>query len=108
LTRRVHAESRSIFGLPPEPPGDVTGVRCRPCANECSIPEGGMGYCGEVEVSQGLSLVWIRDIPYSLLAFYPQFYMNLPTTSKKEAIECMGAAKKYLKRVRIGNIHLLS
>lgn len=49
------------------------------------------------------------DIPYSLLAFYPQFYMNdLPTTSKKEAMECMGAARKYLKRVRIGNIHLLS
>ncbi len=44
-----------------------------------------------------------------VLAFYPQFYMNdLPTTSKKEAIECMGAARKYLKRVRIGNIHLLS
>ena len=49
------------------------------------------------------------NIPYSLLAFYPQFYMNdLPTTSKKEAMECMGAAKKYMKRVRIGNIHLLS
>lgn len=49
------------------------------------------------------------DIPYSLLAFYPQFYMNdLPTTSKKNAIECMEAARKYLKRVRIGNVHLLS
>ena len=46
VVRRVHAESRSRFGLPPEPPRDVTGVSCRLCANECSIPEGGMGYCG--------------------------------------------------------------
>jgi pyruvate formate lyase activating enzyme len=49
------------------------------------------------------------DIPYSLLAFYPQFYMNdMPTTSRKGAMECMKVARKYLKRVRIGNAHLLS
>ncbi len=49
------------------------------------------------------------DIPYSLLAFYPQFYMNdMPTTSREEAMECMKVARKYLKRVRIGNAHLLS
>lgn len=33
---------------------------------------------------------------------------DLPTTSKKEALECMDAAMKHLKRVRIGNIHLVS
>jgi pyruvate formate lyase activating enzyme len=43
MVKRVHAENRSRFGLPPEPPRDVTGVRCRLCANECSIPEGGSG-----------------------------------------------------------------
>lgn len=49
-----------------------------------------------------------HEIPYSLLAFYPQFYMNdLPTTSRKQAEECYAAAKKYLKNVRIGNVHLL-
>lgn len=48
-------------------------------------------------------------IPYSLLAFYPQFYMSdMPTTSRKQAEECHEVAKKYLKNVRIGNIHLLS
>lgn len=50
------------------------------------------------------------DIPYSLLAFYPCFYMlDLPTTSKRHAQECLEVAKKCgLKNVRIGNIHLLS
>ncbi len=50
-----------------------------------------------------------RDIPYSLLAFHPQFLMSdLPTTSKRQAQECLEAAKgEGLKRVRIGNIHLL-
>jgi len=50
------------------------------------------------------------DIPYSLLAFYPHFYMrDLPTTSWEQANECAEAAKKAgLKRVKIGNINLLS
>jgi len=48
-------------------------------------------------------------IPYTLLAFYPQYVMNdLPTTSRKQAYECYETAKKYLEKVRIGNIHLLS
>ncbi|MEM3626832.1 MAG: radical SAM protein [Candidatus Bathyarchaeia archaeon] len=49
------------------------------------------------------------EIPYTLLAFYPCYVMNdLPTTSRKQAIECQKAAEKYLKNTRIGNIHLLS
>lgn len=49
------------------------------------------------------------NIPYTLLAFYPCYVMNdLPITSKKQALECQQAAKKHLKKVRIGNIHLLS
>ncbi|RLF60047.1 MAG: radical SAM protein [Thermoplasmata archaeon] len=49
-----------------------------------------------------------ENIPYSLLAFYPTFYMrDLPTTSKKHALECYHIAKKYLKNVRLGNVHLL-
>jgi len=47
-------------------------------------------------------------IPYTLLAFYPQYKMSdLPTTSRRHAYECYRAAKKYLKNVRVGNIHLL-
>jgi pyruvate formate lyase activating enzyme len=49
------------------------------------------------------------DIPYSLLAFSPQFYLHdLPVTSQGHAEEALAAAKAAgLTRVRIGNIHLL-
>jgi len=49
------------------------------------------------------------DIPYVLLAFHPQFIMrDLPPTSRRHAEECLAEAKRQgLKRVRLGNIHLL-
>ena len=51
-----------------------------------------------------------QDIPYALLAFYPNFYMSyLPTTSRKQAFACLEVAKEQgLTNVRIGNPHLLS
>ena len=49
------------------------------------------------------------NIPYTLLAFYPQYVMNdLPTTSREQALQCLNAAKKHVKNVRIGNVNLLS
>ena len=50
------------------------------------------------------------EIPYSLLAFYPCFYMSdLPTTSRKHAQEAKKTAEEAgLKKVKIGNLHLLS
>jgi pyruvate formate lyase activating enzyme len=50
-----------------------------------------------------------RDIPYSLLAFHPQFYMSdLPLTSKRLAESCLKVAGEAgLTNVRIGNTHLL-
>lgn len=49
------------------------------------------------------------NIPYTLLAFYPCYVMNdLPTTSRKQALESKKAAEKHLKNTKIGNIHLLS
>ncbi|MDI6902313.1 MAG: radical SAM protein [Methanocellales archaeon] len=49
------------------------------------------------------------SIPYSLLAFHPQFYMgDLPTTTRKHAERCLLVAKAVgLENVRIGNVHLL-
>jgi len=49
------------------------------------------------------------EIPYSLLAFYPRFYMDdLPVTSRTQAMRCKAAAeKKGLRNVHIGNAHLL-
>lgn len=48
-------------------------------------------------------------IPYTLLAFYPCYVMDdLPTTSRRLALECRKVAEKHLEKVRIGNIHLLT
>jgi pyruvate formate lyase activating enzyme len=49
------------------------------------------------------------EIPYALLAFHPQFhFVDLPTTSRSHALRCKEIAEEAgLKRVRIGNAHLL-
>ena len=50
------------------------------------------------------------SIPYSLLAFHPGSQTDdLPTTSRRQARDCLAAAEATgLKRVRIGNVHLLT
>jgi pyruvate formate lyase activating enzyme len=50
------------------------------------------------------------SIPYALLAFHPAFEMaDLPTTSRRQAVDCLAAAQSAgLKRVRLGNLHLLA
>jgi len=69
------------------------------------------GYVDKQEVSQIAEFISSLnpDIPYSLLAFSPQFMMrDLPTTSRRHAEECLAAAKAQgLTRVRVGNVHLL-
>lgn len=69
------------------------------------------GYIDRYEVERIAEFIASLNpqIPYSLLAFYPCFYMHdLPTTSRRHAEECLEAAKsKGLRNVRIGNLHLL-
>jgi len=69
------------------------------------------GYVDRREVSEIAQFISSLnpDIPYSLLAFYPQFMMrDMPTTSRRHAEECLAAAEAQgLKRVRIGNVRLL-
>jgi pyruvate formate lyase activating enzyme len=69
------------------------------------------GYIDGEEVFNIASFVASLDphIPYSLLAFHPQFVMSdLPTTSRHLAYDCLDAAQEAgLSNVRIGNIHLL-
>jgi pyruvate formate lyase activating enzyme len=69
------------------------------------------GYIDKEEISgiAGFISSINPDIPYTLLAFHPQFMMSdLPTTSRRHAEECLAEAKaKGLKRVRLGNVHLL-
>jgi pyruvate formate lyase activating enzyme len=69
------------------------------------------GYVDEEEV-RNISK-WIAslhpEIPYVLLAFYPQFFFHdLPPTSRSLALRCKEVAEEEgLRRVRIGNLHLL-
>jgi len=69
------------------------------------------GYVDEEEVAALASYIANSnpDIPYSLLAFYPHFYLqDLPTTSRAHALRCKGIAERQgLHNVHIGNIHLL-
>lgn len=47
-------------------------------------------------------------IPYSLLVFHPDFYLDdLPITPREQVYECYDAACKHLERVYIGNRQLL-
>jgi pyruvate formate lyase activating enzyme len=69
------------------------------------------GYVDEEEVANIARFIAEvnPDIPYTLLAFYPQYMMtDLPTTSREQALQCANAAKKHLNNVRIGNVNLLS
>jgi len=70
------------------------------------------GYIDEEEVGAIARFIAGLDptIPYSLLAFHPQFKMSdLPVTSRQHAERCREAAEGAgLKKVRIGNVHLLS
>jgi pyruvate formate lyase activating enzyme len=69
------------------------------------------GYIDEKEVRE-ISR-WIAslnpNIPYTLLAFYPQFFFkDLPMTPRDLAIRCKQVAEgEGLRKVKIGNMHLL-
>jgi pyruvate formate lyase activating enzyme len=70
------------------------------------------GYVGEEEVRRIAAFIadLDPDIPYSLLAFSPQFMMrDMPLVPRQEAQRCLKAAlDEGLRRVRIGNAHLLA
>ena len=70
------------------------------------------GYVGPEQVGRIAEFIAAidPDIPYALLAFYGAFEMSdLPTTSRRQAEQCLAAARAAgLRRVRIGNLHLLS
>ena len=69
------------------------------------------GYLDVQEVSQIAEFIASLnpDIPYTLLAFHPDYKMtDLAPTPRKQALACMEAAKKAgLNRVKVGNTHLL-
>jgi pyruvate formate lyase activating enzyme len=69
------------------------------------------GYIDEEEIRNIAAFIagLNPEIPYSLLAFHPQFMMDdLPVTSRSHAENCLEAARSAgLKHVHVGNIHLL-
>jgi pyruvate formate lyase activating enzyme len=68
------------------------------------------GYVDELEVENIAKFIssLSEDIPYSLLVFHPCYEMSdLPITPIKQVVECYTIAKRYLKNVRVGNLHLL-
>ncbi len=69
------------------------------------------GYIDTQEVKAIASFIAELDtnIPYALLGFHGDFLMtDLPPTSWKQAESCLAAARAAgLKRVRIGNVHIL-
>ncbi|MBC7253130.1 MAG: radical SAM protein [Actinobacteria bacterium] len=69
------------------------------------------GYVEAEEVGRIASFIASLDpgIPYSLLAFHPQHAMrDLPVTSRRQAEECLAAAREAgLTRLHVGNVHLL-
>jgi pyruvate formate lyase activating enzyme len=69
------------------------------------------GYVDEQEVSSIAEYLALldHDIPYRLLGFYPHLSLrDLPTTSRTHAARCKQAAEQAgLRRVSVGNIHLL-
>lgn len=69
------------------------------------------GYVDEHEVRKIAEFIASvnPEVPYSLLAFHPEYLMNdLPPTPRSLARRCYEAALEAgLTRVRIGNVHLL-
>jgi pyruvate formate lyase activating enzyme len=69
------------------------------------------GYVDEREVACVARFISALDphIPYSLLGFYPRFFLNdLPVTSRSHAARCEAVAREAgLRQVQIGNAHLL-
>jgi len=76
------------------------------CASTLIIP----GYIDREEVGRIARFIaeFHSEIPYSLLGFWPAFYLeDLPRTSKDLMYACYNEAVQFLKRVNIGNKHLL-
>ncbi|MCC7565686.1 MAG: radical SAM protein [Methanomicrobiaceae archaeon] len=69
------------------------------------------GYVDAVEVEAIARFIagCSPDIPYSLLAFHPDFALSdLPPTPMRQALDCLRAARRHLDRVHLGNVHLLA
>ena len=93
-------------------PGPMDWTKTRTAVSHCQHPFGSR-VCGrnpKVKEIAGFISNLDPDIPYSLLAFYPQFYLkDLPTTSRSHALRCKAASEKAgLRNVHIGECASIS
>ena len=99
LTFENFAWLTKMISLRPDPPFLI--------ASTLMVP----GYIDEHEVKLIAEFIakLNPELPYSLLAFHPQYNMSdLPATTRKQAEACVrAAAEAGLKRVKVGNTHLL-
>lgn len=67
-------------------------------------------YVDEIEIEGIASFIASisEEIPYSLLVFHPDYRLtDLPVTPREQVMRCYKTAKKHLRNVNIGNLHLL-
>ncbi len=90
--------------------GEKAGTRPDPplvIASTLLVP----GYVEEEEVRSLARFIASAnpEIPYSLLAFYPHFYMaDIPLVPRSTAEKCLQAAREEgVRNLRLGNTHLL-
>jgi len=92
----------------------MTG-KCRLCGEKQPLTSSFLGLCpacaSKLESRAIAEFIAALDpsIPYSLLAFHPDYLMtDLPVTSLKDAEEARAAARSSgLQNVHLGNIHVL-
>ncbi len=82
-----HRKARLLHGLPPKPPKDPNGIRCNICGNKCSIPLGGVGYCGIVKNEGGI-LKFKTGSPFKAIGLY---YLDPHPTNCVADWVCPGA-----------------
>lgn len=75
ITKKAHEKIRKNFNLPPEPPSNENGIKCKICANECRIGDEEKGYCGlreninkKIEVKEGLLYTYYDPLPTNCCA----------------------------------------
>lgn len=73
IAGELHRISRMRFGLPLSPP--QSGIPCGMCGRGCSVPEGGVGYCGLVK-NVGGRLTRPGGVYMGVLEYY---YDPIPT-----------------------------
>ncbi|MHA2035204.1 MAG: radical SAM protein [Promethearchaeota archaeon] len=79
-----------------------------PEMSACTLLVPGYTTSEEVELIAKFISSINKNIPYSLLIFHGDYQMrDLRVTPRNQVLECLEVAKKYLKRVNIGNKFLL-